>query len=202
MNRIEKWMVNRSSTGKSGIRLAQRLLSQAETGPGKDILDIGCGRGVITRYVAREYAGRVVGIDTDGKEIEIARRSDCQGNPQFLEADARRLPFEDRSMDVVLAFGVLHHIGDWHNAVIQIGRVLRVGGRLIAAELLYPEWITGIDEKSSFKFGIYSLDINKLTRLLQDEGFITLHQHSKKRVLWQDWEGIFEKKYEKAWSRY
>jgi len=195
-------MVNRGATGKSGIRLAGRLLSQAQTGPGQDILDIGCGRGVITRWIAREYAARVVGVDTDSRELEFARDPDGGGNPRFLEADARHLPFEDRSIDVVLSFGVLHHIADWHNAVAEIGRVLRVGGRLITAELVYPEWITGIDEKSSYKFGIYPLDISKLTRLLQDDGFITLHQHYRKRLLWQDWEGIFEKKYEKAWSRY
>ncbi|NLE90347.1 MAG: class I SAM-dependent methyltransferase, partial [Dehalococcoidales bacterium] len=137
----------------------------------------------------------------DCEELEFAKSQSDPEKIQYQVADARSLPFEERSFDVVIAFGVLHHIPDWYKAASEIGRVLKVGGVFITAELIYPEWVTNMDEKSAFKFGIYDLDTDKLVRLLQDEGFITLHKEENKRLLWKDFQAVFEKKYEKAWSR-
>jgi len=98
-------------------------------------------------------------------------------------------------------FGVLHHMANWQKAVLEAGRVLRVDGVLVLAELVYPDWITSLDERSVFKFGLYTLDINQLVRTLQDEGCVTVYADQKKRFLWQEFEGVFQKKWEKAWSR-
>jgi ubiquinone/menaquinone biosynthesis C-methylase UbiE len=201
MNCIEKWMVNLPSTGKSGIILVQKLLSYADIGEGRKFLDIGCGRGVISRFLASEYKGKITGIDIDQNELDIASRESPGDSVKYLVADARNLPFEDRSMDVVVAFGVLHHIYDWQKAVQQVGRVLKVGGLFLTAELIYSQRLVNLDEKASYRFGIHNLDTNQLTRLLQDEGFITLHSETRKRLFWHDFEAVFEKKWEKSFSR-
>ncbi|MDD2252121.1 MAG: class I SAM-dependent methyltransferase [Dehalococcoidales bacterium] len=201
MNVVEKWMVNRSTTGKSGQKLAKKLLTHINTDPSQRFLDIGCGQGVITRYLAINYPGEFTGIDLDELEIEAARAKPKLENLSYQVGDARALPFEERSFDVVMALGVLHHIPDWYKAVSEIGRILKVGGYFISAELVYPQWVTSMDEKSSFKFGIYDLDIARLVRMIQDEGFITLHNEENKRLLWKDFQAVFEKKYEKAFSR-
>ncbi|MDD2471507.1 MAG: class I SAM-dependent methyltransferase [Dehalococcoidales bacterium] len=201
MNIIEKWMLNRSFTGKGGERLAKKLLSHAPSGQAGVFLDIGCGRGVITRFLAENYNGEFIGIDIDQDELEAAKSQPGPAQIKYQVADARSLPFEERAFDVVIAFGVLHHIPDWYKAITEIGRVLKVGGVFITAELVYPEWVTRMDATSSIKFGIYDLDTVKLVRMLQDEGFITLHKEETGRLLWRDFQGVFEKKYEKAWSR-
>ncbi|MDD5486348.1 MAG: class I SAM-dependent methyltransferase [Dehalococcoidales bacterium] len=201
MNFIEKWMVNRSCTGKSGKKLAGQLLAHAGLEKPAKFLDIGCGRGVVTRFLAENYEGEFYGVDIDSDELEMAREQSDPERIKYQVADARSLPFEERTMDVVIAFGVLHHIADWHKAVAEIGRVLKVGGFFITAEMVYPEWVTNMDEKSSFRFGIYNLDTEKLVRLIQDEGFVTLHKEENKRLLWKEFQAVFEKKYEKAWSR-
>jgi len=201
MNVVEKWMVNRSCTGKSGQKLARKLLAHVKTDSCQRFLDIGCGQGIITRYLAQNYPGDFTGIDLDNMEIEAARAKPKLENLSYHVGDARSLPFEERSFDIVMAFGVLHHIPDWYKAVSEIGRILKVGGYFITAELVYPEWITSMDEKSSFKFGIYNLDTARLVRMIQDEGFITLHNEEKKHMLWKDFQAVFEKKWEKAWSR-
>lgn len=201
MNLVEKWMVNRSCTGKSGQKLAGQLLSHVTTDEPRRFLDIGCGRGVITRFMADNYQGEFLGIDNDADELEVAIKRSGPENLRYQVADARSLPCEERSLDVVIAFGVLHHIPDWYKVIAEIGRVLKVGGFFITAELVYPDWVTGMDEKSSFKFGIYNLDTDRLVRMLQDEGFITVHNQETKRLLWKDFQAVFEKKYEKAWSR-
>jgi ubiquinone/menaquinone biosynthesis C-methylase UbiE len=201
MNFIEKWMVNRSVTGKSGEKLAKKLIFHAELENANKYLDIGCGRGVITRFIAENYQGEFFGIDTDADELSIAKSKSDPENITYMEADARALPFEARSFDVVIAFGVLHHIPDWYKAVEEIGRVLKVGGTFIVAELIYPDWVVNMDEKNSFRFGLYSLDTVKLIRLIQDQGFVTKFKEEKKRIMWTDFQAVYRKKFEKAWSR-
>lgn len=201
MNRLEKWMVNRRSNGNSGIRLARKLLGYTLLEPGAECLDVGCGRGVVSRFLATQYKAKVIGIDVDTEELEIARKAGNGAPVQFIEADARRLPFEDRCLDVIIMFGVLHHMADWQKAVLEAGRVLKVEGVLVLAELVYPDWITSLDERSMYRFGLYTLDISQLVRILQDEGCVTVHADQKKRLFWQEFEAVFQKKWEKAWSR-
>jgi len=55
---------------------------------------------------------------------------------EIAQADARALPHADGSFDFVLAIGVLHHVGEWEEAVAEARRVLRDGGRLILADLV------------------------------------------------------------------
>src|SRR5205823_4989457 len=47
--------------------------------------------------------------------------------------DVQELPFEDRSFDVVVAAWMLYHVGDLERGLAEIARVLRPGGRLVAA---------------------------------------------------------------------
>ncbi len=196
-------MVNRSSSEKSGIKLVNRLLNFVDLDNAQCILDIGCGRGAITRLLAERYAGsQVVGIDIDEEELAIAEENNTHQSVRFIKGDGRKIPVNDRSLDLALASGVLHHIYDWEKVIGEIGRTLKVNGFFILADMVYPDWVTRIDERSGFKFGLYTLDVNKLTRLLQDEGFITVHSAFRKRYLWQEYEAVFLKVWEKAWARF
>ena len=55
----------------------------------------------------------------------------------FFVGDVVRLPYQDRTMDAVFGFGVLHHIPDWQGALAEIVRVLKPGG-IYFFEELYP----------------------------------------------------------------
>jgi len=55
---------------------------------------------------------------------------------QVQRADAAQLPFEDDRFDLVLAFAMFHHSGDWQRAVGEAIRVLRPGGRLVGYDIL------------------------------------------------------------------
>ncbi len=202
MNRLEKWMVNLPTNRKSGLKLVDELSSQIEEETIKNIADLGCGRGVITRYLAEKFKAEVTGVDVDEQELARARKENTDPRVNFLRADVRELPFEERQMDLVAVFGVLHHVPDWEKALKEIGRITRVGGYLIIAEIIYPEWVASVDETSSFRFGLYRLDTNKLAVILQDAGFVTLENRTRKRIVWHDFEAVYRKKWENAWSRY
>ncbi len=94
------------------------------------VLDLGSGTG----YLAIEIAGRspglhVCGIDLSRRMIKIARRH-AKGvdNAQFVFGNAVRLPFRDKSIDLVVSTGALHHWRAPRLVFDECYRVLKTGG--------------------------------------------------------------------------
>ena len=99
---------------------------------GLDVLDAGCGVGSIALDLAPTIApGRIVGIDVDPEQIEVARATAAQrgiDNAEFATASVYELPFEDGSFDVVYANAVLFYLREPRRALIEFKRLLRPGG--------------------------------------------------------------------------
>jgi len=91
--------------------------------PGQQVLDVGCGTGWFTRQLAR--AGlQMTGLDLDEHMLAVAREKSPQGI-HWLQGDAARLPFADRSFDQVVALTSLCFVPDWQQAVAEVVRVAR-----------------------------------------------------------------------------
>jgi ubiquinone/menaquinone biosynthesis C-methylase UbiE len=101
---------------------------------GLRLLDIGCGYGEASVYFARQGAD-VTGVDISDAMLELAGRlaSRYDVRPTFTNVPLEKLPFADASFDRIYGFGVLHHV-DWHQAVREIRRVLKPGGRAAIVE--------------------------------------------------------------------
>ena len=102
--------------------------------PGGDLLDVPCGFG--RHAVPLAGAGyRAVGVDRSQTLLDEARRrAGGARGPQLVRADYRDLPFPDASFDAAVnLFTSLGYLGDEQDtqALAEIGRVLRPGGRLI-----------------------------------------------------------------------
>lgn len=100
---------------------------------GKDILEIGCGNGfgghLLNQFRPKSY----VGLDVMEEQIAIAQKKYPQY--QFILQDATDLShFADASKDVVIIFGVLHHIPEWRKTLDEIARVLKPNGSLFLEE--------------------------------------------------------------------
>jgi ubiquinone/menaquinone biosynthesis C-methylase UbiE len=98
--------------------------------PGRLTLDVGCGEGRLTRDL-RGMGHHAVGIDVAPSMIAAAREADPDG--QYLAASAEAMPFEDGAADLVIAFMSLMDMDDMPAAVREVGRVLEVGTRFVAA---------------------------------------------------------------------
>lgn len=99
----------------------------------KDVLEIGCGNGYGGHLLNQLGPKSYVGVDVMEEQIEIARRNHPQYD--FLVQDASDLSrFADAGKDVVVIFGVLHHIPEWRNVIDEIYRLLRPNGRLFLEE--------------------------------------------------------------------
>jgi SAM-dependent methyltransferase len=91
--------------------------------PGDSVLDIGCGTGWFTRR-AGAVATRVVGLDTDQRSLDFARRMSTD-RTEYLLGDATVLPFEDAAFDRVMSVAALCFVSDWKRALSEIVRVSR-----------------------------------------------------------------------------
>jgi ubiquinone/menaquinone biosynthesis C-methylase UbiE len=96
---------------------------------GERIVDVGCGTGFLAAGLRRARpAADVVGFDLSTGMLERARDA---GAWPLVQADAERLPLADRSLDLVVARGVLHHLPDVVGALAEWRRVLRRGGQVV-----------------------------------------------------------------------
>lgn len=97
--------------------------------PARRTLDLGCGEGRVARDLSKR-GHNVVGIDAAPTLVRLAREAHPRG--EYLVADAARLPLEDKSFDLVVAFNTLMDFDDMPGALREAARVLDPGGRLCA----------------------------------------------------------------------
>ena len=100
----------------------------AEIGP-RRVLEVGCGWGELAEWIARETAAEVVAVDLSPRMVELAL--DREVNARV--ADVQQLPFADGEFDCAVAAWMLYHVPDLDRAIAELARVLRPGGRLVAA---------------------------------------------------------------------
>src|SRR5690349_6611820 len=92
-------------------------------GAGKDVLEVGCGTGLILGRTAR-FARRAAGIDLSGGMLARA----AERGLSVAQASATELPIATASVDVAYSFKVLAHIPDIAAALREMARVVRPGG--------------------------------------------------------------------------
>jgi phosphoethanolamine N-methyltransferase len=122
---------------------------------GREVLDIGCGSGGITLYLAgRHGAARVVGFDVERPVIEHARRRAAarglRDRVDFVHGAPGPLPFPDENFDVVFSKDALLHVPDKDALFRDIIRVLRPGGWFAASD-----WMIGHDGPPSPEMRAY-----------------------------------------------
>jgi ubiquinone/menaquinone biosynthesis C-methylase UbiE len=103
------------------VELVQRY------GEGKDLLEVGCGTGLILHRTAA-FARSAIGIDLSGGMLAKAAARGLS----VAQASATALPIETASVDVAYSFKVLAHIPDITTAMSEMARVVRPGGWVLA----------------------------------------------------------------------
>lgn len=118
INKLEKVLVNSKKRAKKNIKLTELLFTQIDVNEIKKILEVGCGIGVISSYLAEKYTCNVEGIDLDSKQIKKAKKNNIEN--EYLEfniADVTKLAFEDKEFDMILSFDVLHHYSELESSI-------------------------------------------------------------------------------------
>jgi ubiquinone/menaquinone biosynthesis C-methylase UbiE len=96
---------------------------------GLDVISIGCGSGVDSRWLADNGAKKVVGIDISEGLLGIAKKN--HPDIEFHEMDMEHLDFADDSFDLAYSSLAIHYVDDWTQPLKEAHRVLRQGGQYI-----------------------------------------------------------------------
>jgi ubiquinone/menaquinone biosynthesis C-methylase UbiE len=104
----------------------------AKFGLGKDVLEVGCGTGLVLSRIT-EFAKSAKGVDLSPGMLEKAKERGLDA----VEGSATDLPFEDNTFDVTCSFKVLAHIPEIDRALSEMARVTKPGGYVLA-ELYNP----------------------------------------------------------------
>ena len=124
--------------------IIDHLERRAGLQPSQRILDLGTGTGSVALRCAPRVApdGHVIGVDVSSEMLTLARgRASRAGlaNISFADGRAEALPVESASQDAVLASLSLMYVIDRAAAAREVARVLKPGGRLVAAVWAGPE---------------------------------------------------------------
>ena len=115
------------------------------------VLDNGCGVGMYVRHLQQASRGKIFGL-----EYEIERLLHTREHMKVLTcAASEHLPYPADSFDLVLSHEVLEHVADDRQAVLEIVRTLKPGGRLVlfVPNRGYPFETHGIYWRGKYHFG-------------------------------------------------
>ena len=128
------------------IQPPEQLIERSGIKKGMHVLDLGCGSGAFTAFLARAVGqkGKVYALDIQAdmlKQLENKlskpENKDIK-NIKLIEGNAYELPFDDNSLDLVNMVTVLQEIPDRNRALREVRRVLKRGG-LFAVTELFPD---------------------------------------------------------------
>ncbi len=146
-----------SRVGK--LRLRDRVLDALPWRGDERVLDVGCGRGLMTAGVAQRVPnGQVIGVDVWRSQDQVRNGPDAARRNLRIEgvaaraevrtADMRRLPFDAAGFDAVVSSWALHHLAgadERVQALREIDRVLKPGGRVALIDIrhghAYAAWL-------------------------------------------------------------
>jgi ubiquinone/menaquinone biosynthesis C-methylase UbiE len=131
----------------------------------KDVLEVGCGSGYGAELLLNEKPASYTGFDFMPEQIKLARKRLPQVD--FSVGDAADMKdIADSSKDLLVVFGVLHHIPNWDAAVSECYRVLRPGGEMYIEEpdgalINWAERIWKLDHPIRFRLKEFEAQLEK-----------------------------------------
>lgn len=118
--------------GQTDMAALHELLALLDLKPGENVLDLGCGAGVIAEYVSDRMDVSVTGLDyADPAIAEASERSlDKQSRLAFRQGDMNALDLAPASLDAVMSLDTLYWAADLEDTLSQLVAALRPGGRM------------------------------------------------------------------------
>ena len=130
----------------------------------RSVLEIGCGAGGMLGPLSRY--GEICGLDIDHEYVAFCKE---RGFDKVLCGSGYELPFADGSFDLVCLFDTIEHIPDDTQALREVFRVLRPGGRVFVSVPAY-QWLWSQNDRIAHHCRRYTT--GRLRRVLQAAGLL------------------------------
>ncbi|MEH7248344.1 class I SAM-dependent methyltransferase [Neobacillus niacini] len=159
-----------SGAHPGGIKLTKQIFENERINKFSHILDVGCGTGQTSAYLAARYGAKVTGMDFNPIMVEKAknRMTKYQLPVEIIQGSIEKCPLPDSKYDIIIAESVLSFVNK-PRALKEIFRLLKYDGRLIANELTINRRLGSNYEEEIKQF--YGLD-----SILMEKDWITLFE--------------------------
>jgi SAM-dependent methyltransferase len=180
-----------------GEALYRQIALLSEMNEGDEVLDASSGTGTTLEYFVREYGVHGSGVEVEARLVEAAdARARAQGlaaRLQFQKASLDALPYRDEVFDVVVGELGFAASGDPEDAIRELVRVTKPGGRVVLVRLVWKAPVEPARQRLlTHRLGALPLMLVEWKRLLRDHGVTGVHLED-----WSEEETSFRPKLDK-----
>ena len=117
------------------LQIVRTVMDETELSPGETVLEVGCGTGVLDRWLARYtgQANRIVGVDINRYLLHeaqsLSQKEGLADNIEYREGSAEALPFPNNRFDVTMSVTVIEEV-DAKQLLAEMVRVTKPSGRV------------------------------------------------------------------------
>jgi len=118
--------------GQVDMVALEDLLARLNLRPNEHLLDLGCGAGVLARFISDRTGAKVTGLDFASSAIAEAKRRTQNGGSRvtYLQGDMNSLDFPAQSFDAAISLDTLYWVTDLTDTLAHISRIVKPGGQL------------------------------------------------------------------------
>jgi SAM-dependent methyltransferase len=172
----------RSRLGLDGTAEWESFRALLPANAGKRVVELGCGFGHLSRWLAAEGAASVVGYDLSENMLAAARAATDDPAVDYRRADLDTLVLEPNGADLVVSSMTLHYLADFARIAAMLHTALMPGGDLVFsvehpvyAARAVPEWVPASDGRQAFAIADYSVEGPRKTDWIVD-GVVKYHR--------------------------
>lgn len=179
------------SEKEAQILLQDLVAKNLDLKNGQRVLDAGCGQGVVSTYLAKEYGPKIFGITLVPFEIkkakELAQKLGVANKTDYQVMDYSATTFPNNYFDAIYTTETLSHSPDIKETLKEFFRILKSGGRIalfeytIAPDEQFSECekkIRDIVIDGSAMLGLKDFRHNQFTKVIKDAGFVHVNEQN------------------------